>query len=63
MTVAEYKKLYELIVDMSIDVEGNKDLTKLKWVKCMIECINDVPKRKADYYLPEFNAVEFLKNN
>lgn len=71
MTVKDYKELFEKVVSMSIDIEGKQleiaeeDFQKiLMYIKGMIECLDDVPKRYFDYYFKgtEKDIEEFLYN-
>lgn len=61
MTLLDYKKLTRAVISMSIDIEdwiyswqdeNPEELKKiLMCIKEMVECINDVPNSKMNYYL------------
>ena len=75
MKISEYKKLYEEVVDMSMDAEefglfheiSKEDIEKAKWIKCIIECMNDVPLRRVKHIFEqkniEFDSDDFLEEN
>lgn len=53
MPIEAYKALYDAIVAMSFDIEGDVNDTdiqsKLPYVKAIIECVNDVPSSRVAY--------------
>lgn len=56
MSLQDYKNLYDAIVKMSFDIEGQdysdrENIAKLTYVASIIGCINDVPKRYVEGYL------------
>lgn len=56
MSMEEYVKAYQQIIDISCDLEDIDNTTgtyqhKLILAKAMLDCINDVPNSKINYYL------------
>ena len=53
MTIQDYEKIYDSIVDLSFDAEGlgGDDVEKADLIIEMIECLEDVPLRKANLVL------------
>ena len=57
MSVEEYKKIFELISDMSYDIEGFKayqpltddEKEKYKWVFAIRDVLEDIPLRYAEW--------------
>lgn len=66
MTIEEYKNIFESILKISFDVEEEididnpteEDINKAKWIKAMVQCINDVPFLRAAHILRKCN-IEF----
>ena len=75
MNLNEYKALYDAVVRMSIDADGfglfdeisEEDIEKVKWIACIIECIDDVPLRRVKHIFQhkniEFDSWDFLEEN
>jgi len=73
MRESSYKKIYELILNMSMDAEEfglfdkirKGDIEKAKWIKCIADCLNDVPLRRAKHILEhkeiDFDEIKFLE--
>jgi hypothetical protein len=55
MEVEQYRKIYEMILEMSMDADGfnttdnitEDEIAKCKWISLMLNTITDVPARKA----------------
>ena len=54
MTIKDYEKLYDMILDMSYDTEEfnlesftDEEIEKAKWIKAMFETLEDVPMGRA----------------
>ena len=47
--------------------ECKEDIEKAKWIKCIIECMNDVPLRRVKHIFEqkniEFDSDDFLEEN
>ena len=61
MTVEDYKEILEFVITLSVDAEGYAldgnyeydEIEKCIIIREMIEVLNDVPRRRADWILNE----------
>ena len=57
MTVADYKEIYEKILDLSFDAEGfglfkhitDEDAEKCLWIAAILETLKDVPLSRMEH--------------
>lgn len=75
LKVEDYKRVYELILTMSYDVEEfntfnnitEEEIEKCKWIKCIVDTLTDVPERKMSYVFKrkkiKFDRDTFLEEN
>ena len=73
LKVEDYKRVYELILKMSYDVEEfntleritEEELVKCKWIKCIVSTLTDVPEERINYIFKrkkiKFNELAFLE--
>lgn len=74
LSVEDYKKIYELVVDMSFDIEDFKawrpltddEKEKYKWFFAIRDTLCDVPLRYAEWAVHKkllvYDPIEFLDN-
>ena len=73
LKVEDYKRVYELILEMSYDVEEfntleritEEEIEKCKWIKCIVITLTDVPEERINYIFKikkiKFNELAFLE--
>lgn len=74
MNVANYKRIYEEILELSFDADGyglfekinDEDIEKCKYIAAILEVLNDVPIRRMEHIFEykkiEFNYIDFEKS-
>ena len=71
MNISDYRSIYDSILKLTYDTDGmqstnptKEDIEKCKWILAILECLDDVPKRKADYILKDkkikFDYSDFI---
>ena len=75
MTIADYKKIHDMIITLSIDADGyglfdqisDEDVEKCKWIAAILETLNDVPLTRVEHIFEqkgiEFDYDEFWAEN
>lgn len=75
LKLEDYKRAYELILDISYDVEEfntlnettEEEIEKCKWIKCIFDTLNDVPTGRMEYIFRKkkikFDEIAFLEAN
>lgn len=75
MTVADYKKIHDMIVSLSVDADSyglfnkisDEDVEKCKWIAAILEMLNDVPLTRVEHIFEqkgiEFDYEEFWNEN
>ena len=63
MSVANYKELYEKVLELSFDADGfglfedisDEDAEKALWIAAILEVLNDVPARRMNHIFQQRN--------
>ena len=63
MSVANYKELYEKVLELSFDADGfglfgdisDEDAEKALWIAAILEVLNDVPVRTMNHIFQQRN--------
>lgn len=63
MSVANYKELYEKVLELSFDADGfglfedisDEDAEKALWIAAILEVLNDVPVRRMNHIFQQRN--------
>ena len=75
MTIADYKEIYEKVLDLSFDADGfglfkhitDEDAEKCLWIAAILEVLNDVPLGRMEHIFKQrkmkYDWRVFMKEN